>query len=79
MSDMTDTLTNLVQQKMGLEQAVMARDALIVRLLIKFNHREPFRVSKADAEKAAKYAVDITPQKTGLKVALRKLEDTPTE
>ena len=79
MSDMTDTLTGLVQEKMQLQAAVTARDALIVQLLVKFKHTEPFRISQADRNKAAKYQTVIEPQRSGLKIRLEKIprEETP--
>lgn len=79
MSDMTDTLTGLVMEKMQLQSAVEARDALIVQLLVKFKHTDPFRISQADRNKAAKYRTEIMPQKTGLRVALQKLEEPTSQ
>lgn len=79
MSDMTDTLTGLVQEKMQLQSAVTARDALIVQLLVKFKHTEPFRISQADRNKAAQYRTEIISQKSGLKIHLQKVEEVTSQ
>ena len=79
MSDMTETLTGLVMEKMQLQSAVEARDALIVQILVKFDHTELFRISQADRNKAARWWTEITPQKTGLKVALQKVEEPTSQ
>ena len=75
MSDMLQTLTDLVRTQDRLRADVQARDALLVALLVKFGKHDAVRVSKADYNKAQQYGLSIKQQKTGLKVQLQKLEE----
>ena len=79
MSDMLNTLVKLIRNQDELRAAVVARDALIVQLLVKFGHTEPFRISQADRDKAAKWRTEVVPQKTGLKIHLQKMEEPTSQ
>jgi len=74
MSDMKDTLRELVLENESLRQIVTAREVMITALLVKFDKAE-VRVSQADFNKTAAYQVEATDLKSGVKIVVQKRDE----
>ena len=79
MTDMTDTITQLVRRADAQEQIISRYGSFIVALMARYAHGSAIRLATADFDKAKGMSVQIEALKSGFKLTLKKQEPRPSE